>query len=892
MPKNIKNYNNLVDSIQRITIYETCHSFYIIGTCPIAKFFKVIKIDRTSDPKVLSYSEDMHEYNEEEIQELIAMVNIDNNIKQSTNALNNGVLRTYNALALIGFIRFLEGYYMIFITKQTPIAFIGYHTIYTIDDIIMIYIPYVIDKTKKEANLDEQKYLKMFQTIDFKQNFYYSYTYDLTNTLQFNLVRMQTRESSDENLQKIYGFRNKPCYKFMWNEFFLKPVLKRLNYQWVVRLVHGFLAQSSLNIYGCNLLVTIISRRSQKYAGTRFLKRGGNNEGFVANEVETEQIVHNASISSFEKGYFTSFVFCRGSIPLFWSQDPKQVPKPPINIDIVDPFATVAAKHFKQLIQRFGAPIIVLNLVKMQKKAQESILAEEYRKSLEYLRQFLPKDDYIEYICFDMAKLNKTDKGNVMNKLYTIAENCVNKTRFFRNFETHELNSQYKNEKKLMLQNGVVRVNCVDCLDRTNTAMYVIGKCALTHQLYALGLISSLNFEADAHCERMLVELYERSGDCIAQQYAGSQLVHRVDTYGKNSLASQSRDMIHTISRYYSNAFADADKQNGMNIFLGIFEPSLYNFHIWDLEKDIYLHDAFITQPWKIPKNYIEWIDFKTFKCLPLSYDQEYKNINSLSHLEEIKEKDDFRINEFDSFYKPYEFCAFHELFYFNNMNASRLESKNSSTGSFSGNLKAIILDPFITKTKKINPNNTSFNKSTLFHATNSSDEEADDFYDLSIDITSNQTFTKNELSKIKKTNTQFSLSEDFVISEESLKLYKKYAKGNIGLMDHTSNSLDKIPSVSQFSACSIISLTDNKKSSNQVFQSREHSPIKKVIKPNSIINIINNEKTNNGLLKKTSTETISFYSKYLSCGINGPEHPSEKTIKMYDLYCKSFTRA
>jgi len=62
--------------------------------------------------------------------------------------------------------------------------------------------------------------------------------------------------------------------------------------------------------------------------------------------------------------------------------------------------------------------------------------------------------------------------------------------------------------------------------------------------------------------------------------------------------------MIHTISRYYSNAFADADKQNGMNIFLGIFEPSLYNFHIWDLEKDIYLHDAFITQPWKIPKKY------------------------------------------------------------------------------------------------------------------------------------------------------------------------------------------------------------------------------------------------------------------------------------------------
>lgn len=34
----------------------------------------------------------------------------------------------------------------------------------------------------------------------------------------------------------------------------------------------------------------------------------------------------------------------------------------------------------------------------------------------------------------------------------------------------------------------------------------------------------------------MLIELYEKCGDAIAQQYAGSQLVHRVDTYGKNSL--------------------------------------------------------------------------------------------------------------------------------------------------------------------------------------------------------------------------------------------------------------------------------------------------------------------------------------------------------------------
>jgi hypothetical protein len=45
---------------------------------------------------------------------------------------------------------------MILITKQVPVAILGYHTIYTIDDVAMIYIPYT-DKNAKEVNLDEQK---------------------------------------------------------------------------------------------------------------------------------------------------------------------------------------------------------------------------------------------------------------------------------------------------------------------------------------------------------------------------------------------------------------------------------------------------------------------------------------------------------------------------------------------------------------------------------------------------------------------------------------------------------------------------------------------------------------------------------------------------------------
>lgn len=53
-------------------------------------------------------------------------------------------------------------------------------------------------------------------------------------------------------------------------------------------------------------------------------------------------------------------------------------------------------------------------------------------------------------------------------------------------------------------QCGVVRTNCVDCLDRTNTAQFVMGKCALAFQLYSLGVIDSPQLEFDTDCVRFV----------------------------------------------------------------------------------------------------------------------------------------------------------------------------------------------------------------------------------------------------------------------------------------------------------------------------------------------------------------------------------------------------
>jgi len=81
---------------------------------------------------------------------------------------------------------------------------------------------------------------------------------------------------------------------------------------------------------------------------------------------------------------------------------------------------------------------------------------------------------------------------DVIGTLEKIAEEVVSHTGFFHNGQDSGDGS--------ILQSGVVRSNCIDCLDRTNAAQFVVGKRALACQLQALGVIAgdSLNFDTDA----------------------------------------------------------------------------------------------------------------------------------------------------------------------------------------------------------------------------------------------------------------------------------------------------------------------------------------------------------------------------------------------------------
>ena len=82
--------------------------------------------------------------------------------------------------------------------------------------------------------------------------------------------------------------------------------------------------------------------------------------------------------------------------------------------------------------------------------------------------------------------------------------------------------------KSTMSQKGVLRTNCLDCLDRTNIAQYMYGLVALGRQLHALGFIESPNVDLKNPLAEDLMKVYEAMGDTLALQYGGSPAHNKV----------------------------------------------------------------------------------------------------------------------------------------------------------------------------------------------------------------------------------------------------------------------------------------------------------------------------------------------------------------------------
>ena len=102
--------------------------------------------------------------------------------------------------------------------------------------------------------------------------------------------------------------------RYFWNYNICKDfIYQKIDSRWIVPIIQGFVCHTLQNFNGKDLDMFLISRRRHLMAGTRFNARGLDDDGNVANYVETEQIITYGNL-------LFSFVQIRGSVPLFWSQ--------------------------------------------------------------------------------------------------------------------------------------------------------------------------------------------------------------------------------------------------------------------------------------------------------------------------------------------------------------------------------------------------------------------------------------------------------------------------------------------------------------------------------------------------------------------------------------------
>lgn len=600
--RTIRDAESMPHRMYKFIMYESSTRYWITGGDVTDKYFRLLRIDRNAPPGQIVLHEDEMVYTRQKMNETL------NAIDQEGKTTGSLKMR-FSFWGILGFIRFTEAYYMLIITKRKQVAMIGGHFVYQVEGTELV--PLTTGSSSSffsDRNAEEARFLGILNNLDLTKSFYFSYAYDITHSLQRNIMR-QRKAMSEGLTEAPHGYNG----MFVWNHHLLRPAVDVLKhpYDWCLPIIHGFLDQAALDIFGRAVYVTLIGRRSRFFAGARFLKRGVNDLGYVANDVETEQIVAEKLTTSFHapgprlysNPTYTSFLHYRGSIPLYWTQDNSGVtPKPGIDIKLSDPFYQPAALHFDHLFERYGCPIYVLNLVKAREKVpRESKLLYELQECINYLNQSLPDDSKIKYKAYDMSRAAKTRNGDVIGGLETIAKEVLALTGFFHNGDEQSQESQ--------VQNGIARTNCIDCLDRTNAAQFVIGKHAFALQLKALGVITKEDIAYDTDAINLFTEMFHDHGDNIAMQYGGSHLVNTMATYRKLShWQSSSRDMVESFKRYYHNSFLDSQRQEAYNLFLGNYVWAAGQPLLWDLSSDYYLHHS-DPRAWleRNRRNYIHW---------------------------------------------------------------------------------------------------------------------------------------------------------------------------------------------------------------------------------------------------------------------------------------------
>lgn len=389
------------------------------------------------------------------------------------------------------------------------------------------------------------------------RSFYFSYDYDITRSFanrKINTSELPLHQEVDP--------------LFFWNKHLISPFIESNQHCFVLPLLQGFVGQQAFTAGGLkpevdaavsssmemkdmsesgiasslhesqarNFLLTLISRRSIKRAGLRYLRRGVDEEGNTANCVETEQILSDSEWNASSKAY--SFMQLRGSIPVFFSQSPYSFKPVPQVQRSADANYTAFYNHFYSIISRYGN-VQVVSLV--EKHGNEAKVGDEYQKYMKQLNDSGGiKSKVVGFEWFDFHSVCRGMKFENVALLMDLLGSTLD------SFGT-SIEIDGKVQQK---QSGILRTNCMDCLDRTNVVQSACARRALEQQLHEEGI--EMSTQAD-HSTSWFNELWASNGDAISNQYASTAALKGDFTRtGKRNYKGAITDMGLSISRFYS----------------------------------------------------------------------------------------------------------------------------------------------------------------------------------------------------------------------------------------------------------------------------------------------------------------------------------------------------
>ncbi|KAF3448173.1 hypothetical protein FNV43_RR08884 [Rhamnella rubrinervis] len=489
--------------------------------------------------------------------------------------------KVYTVYGVVGTIRLLVGTCIIVITSRKEVGnFLGF-PVYQVMSMKFLSCNEALKLSTSQEKRDEAYFMNLLKTVESTPGLYYSYETDITLNLQ-------------RRLKLAEGWMAKSIWKqadprFVWNRNLLDELIECKLDEFIIPLLQGnifkclipyvcfqFLPLHALLSFQTLQLklkdspstLTLVSRRCTRRLGTRMWRRGANLEGDVANFIETEQLVET-------NGYRSSFMQIRGSIPLLWEQIVDLSYKPRLRVINHEQTSEVVERHFHDLSQRYGE-IITVDLT--DKHGDEGQLSAAFASEM----QKLPD---VRYVSFDFHHVCGNSNFDNLKILYDqISEEFEKQGYFLVDTDGNILEEQ----------KGIIRSNCIDCLDRTNVTQSFLAQKSLSVQLQRIGVLDS------SECISMFPEDYVKfrtmwaeQGDEISLQYAGTHaLKGDLVRYGKQTLAGTIKDGISALSRYYLNNFHDGVKQDAMDLISGRYTINKNGpspFHLNSFESLSYL---------------------------------------------------------------------------------------------------------------------------------------------------------------------------------------------------------------------------------------------------------------------------------------------------------------